>query len=233
MFNLAGSGMLPLVRSRGARRLAWLSAGLGLGMAAIPGQVLEAYELAPSPESYLLAIVPIEGTRDVHVLAAGTCKGEARFDPADPSRSQVAITVPARDLQADPTVWRTRSGHPTRVRTWLRERLRDDLLAPDRLHAARHPDLRFFSSAIRSVAGGLEVKGTLELRGAPRPVTVTAEFGQLPSGSLHASGSFEIRPSAFEIRAYEDPLGLRRTADRAEIRFDLIFEPLRLGRPPA
>lgn len=226
---------------RAVGALVALGCGVAIGVATsangeqakgVPAGAPPRHDVVLGPEGYLLARILAEGPlaplAHGHVLVATRIRGEARYDPADLARSLVAIEFDAADLEADRPDWRARAGITGRLPGWQRDAVRRDMLGPDQLDAAHYPVIRFFSTGVRPVDGGVEIAGTLELRGRQRPVTVPAALTGLPGGGLQASGSFEIRPSDFDIGPYAAFAGLLRNQDLAEIRFDL--RALRPGR---
>jgi polyisoprenoid-binding protein YceI len=114
-----------------------------------------------------------------------------RFDPADPSKSTVSVTIPV-------------DGIDTGV-----AKLDAHLKSPDFFDAARYPTATFKSTHVESSgAHALKVAGNLTLHGVTRPVVldvVVNRIGPHPMGGRAAAGfdaTTTIKRSDFGISNY-------------------------------
>lgn len=223
---------MPITAGRIVGGLAALACGIAIGIGtSARGQsgAMPRYDVKAGPGGYLLVRIDTEGPLGAfahgHVVVARQFHGEARYDPATPDRSLVSIDLDAGDLEPDRPEWRDRTGLRGRLPGWQRDAVRSDMLGPDQLDAAHYPAIRFISDFFRPASTGIEIDGTLDLHGRQRRVKVPVALHEAPAGALHASGSFAVRPSEFDIRPYSVFGGLLRNKDHAEIRFDLEVRP--------
>lgn len=68
----------------------------------------------------------------------------------------------------------------------------------------------------------VRVWGTLDLAGAQRPVTLTAQGQRLPDGRVRLQGRHALRMTDFDIEPPTGLLGLVRAHDSITVRFDLV-----------
>jgi polyisoprenoid-binding protein YceI len=104
--------------------------------------------------------------------------GDFRFDPADPTRSTVTVTIPVDSIDTGVA------------------KLDAHLKSPDFFDAARYPTATFKSTHVeRAGDHGLKVSGELTLHGVTKPVVldvVINKVGPHPMGGRAAAG-FDAR----------------------------------------
>lgn len=129
-----------------------------------------------------------------YTLRFDTVDASYGYDPAHPEASKLQVRIdPASIDTGDPAINRQ--------------------LATDLFEAARYPDIRFVSTAIRpSGEGRGTVVGDLTLHGVTRPVTLDVIFnGAGPGGDRQSrmgfSATTDIRRSDFGISKYLPAVG--------------------------
>jgi len=152
-------------------------------------------------------------------------RGEIEVDPGDVTdHPRVNFEVPSEALD---------SGLP----------LMNDVMRGDRwLDAAKSPAIRFALGRVTSPAGktplidgkplALAAEGTLELRGASRPVPVRAEVTWLPKSEntarrlpgdlLHVVARFDVPLTAFGIDSHLSAQTLDKVAGTVQVEADLF-----------
>ena len=117
--------------------------------------------------------------------------GDFRFDPADPTKSTVTVTIPIDSIDTGVA------------------KLDAHLKGPDFFDAARYPTATFKSTHVeRAGAHGLKVTGDLTLHGVTKPVVldvVINKVGPHPMGGRAAAGfdaRTTIKRSDFGISNY-------------------------------
>jgi polyisoprenoid-binding protein YceI len=124
-------------------------------------------------------------------------QGTLEFDPADPTRSSVVVTIPLSTLS---------TGVPA---------LDEDFRSTDFFDIARFPTATFKSTKVEKGAGmdRLQVSGELTLHGVTRPVTLdvtVVKIGTNPRSGLPTVG-FEamttLKRSAFGLGKYVPQVG--------------------------
>lgn len=104
------------------------------------------------------------------------------------------------------------AAHPERSRVDWRVRIasvetgaakRDEALqGPEYFDAARHPEMRFVSEHVRSLADGqLEVQGNLTIRGRTRPLTLRVACGG--THMVPGEGTFEVFQTEFTVNRHD------------------------------
>ncbi|NUS39536.1 MAG: YceI family protein [Lysobacter sp.] len=117
-----------------------------------------------------------------------------RFDPADPTKSSVAVTIPVASID---------TGVPA---------LDEHLRSSDFLDAAKYPTATFKSTHVETAGPkALKVTGDLTLHGVTKPVVLDVTINQVgpypmgPAGGRPAAGfdaTATIKRSAFGIDKY-------------------------------
>ena len=118
-------------------------------------------------------------------------EGDFRFDPADPTRSTVTVTIPIDSIDTGVA------------------KLDTHLKSPDFFDATRYPTAIFKSTRVQaSGEHGLKVTGDLTLHGVTKPVVldvVINRIGPHPMGGREAAGfdaTTTIKRSDFGISNY-------------------------------
>lgn len=145
-----------------------------------------------------------------HLIRARAVTGHVIYDPADPARSQVEIRVLAESLEV------LTPPDSAEIRK-VTEAMRSDVL-----DVAHHPEIRFVSTAVTPIPGGLRVQGELELVGVKQAVSVDVHV-EAGSDTLRAAGTFSVAQTSFGIKPYNGgPGGLVRVADRVTFSFAAV-----------
>lgn len=116
--------------------------------------------------------------------------GDFQFDPADPTRSRVTVTIPVDSLDTGVA------------------KLDEHLKGPEFFDVARYPDAVFRSTRVeRAGDHALKVTGDLTLHGVTRPVVLAVtinKIGEHPMGGAAAGfdATTTISRSAFGIDRY-------------------------------
>jgi polyisoprenoid-binding protein YceI len=120
--------------------------------------------------------------------------GSVTFDPADPSKSSVDITVPVESLDTH------------------NDKRNQHLKSPDFFNSKQFPNLTFKSTKIEGTGNTYRVTGDLTIHGVTKPVTV--EFRRGPDGKggqgeMHGGGEtkFTIKRSDYDMKFMTGPVG--------------------------
>jgi polyisoprenoid-binding protein YceI len=152
-----------------------------------------------------------------HVVRARELSGQVLVDPDDPARSRIQVTVQARSLVADEPALRKRYGMKQGPDASDREKIEKTLRSAGQLDVARHPTIRFVSTAVTPAGKGrYRVRGKLTLRGVSRPVTLVVK-ARVAGSTFKGSGRLRIRQSAFGYKPYKAMLGLVKVQDLATL----------------
>jgi len=123
-------------------------------------------------------------------------EGTLEFDPADPTKSSVKVTIPLASLQ---------TGVPA---------LDEDFRSKEFFNTAMFPAATFKSTkVVKGAAGQLKVTGDLNLHGVTKPVTLdvtVVKVGTNPRTSLPTVGfdaTTTLRRSDFGLGAYVPQVG--------------------------
>jgi polyisoprenoid-binding protein YceI len=119
--------------------------------------------------------------------------GEFGIDPGDHSRSTFTMTIRTDSVDTNNT---KRDGH---------------LRSPDFFNAKQYPAMKFTSTLVKPIEGGLEVTGDLTLHGQTKPVT----FNLMGGKTIAAKGGqrtgytaeFKLKRSDFGITKFSPILG--------------------------
>lgn len=135
-----------------------------------------------------------------------TVQGEFLFDPADPTKSSVDITIPVESIS-------------TGV-----EKLDEHLLKADFFDAATYPTATFKSTGVTAAGEGkLNVAGDLTIHGVTRPVVLAVtinKVGEHPMAKVPAAGfdaTTTILRSDYGVGGYVPVVG-------DEVRIDITVE---------
>lgn len=120
-----------------------------------------------------------------------TVESEFHFDPADPSKSSVKVTIPVSSISTGVA------------------KLDEHLLGSDFFDAAQFPTATFTSTGVTAAGEGkLAVAGDLTIHGVTKPVVMDVtinKVGQHPMSKKPAAGfdaSFDIKRSEFGVGGY-------------------------------
>jgi polyisoprenoid-binding protein YceI len=148
-----------------------------------------------------------------HLIRARAFAGRVTYDPGDPARSSVEITVQAAGLEVltPPDTEEIR-----KVTTAMRA---------DVLNVERHPEITFVSRRVSAIPDGLHIVGALSIVGKTVEIPVDIRLS-VRSDTLHATTQFSVNQTAFGIKPYRGgPGGTVRVADR--VKFDIAVVAVR------
>jgi polyisoprenoid-binding protein YceI len=135
-----------------------------------------------------------------------TVEGDFLFDPADPTKSSVSITIPVSSMSTGVA------------------KLDEHLQKPDFFDAAAFPTATFKSTGVTAAGEGqLKVAGDLTIHGVTRPVVLDVtinKIGEHPMAKVPAAGfdaTTTIKRSDFGVGAYVPMVG-------DEVRIDITVE---------
>jgi polyisoprenoid-binding protein YceI len=160
---------------------------LGLGMAATG----EDYAMDPAHSGVTFKI----SHSDINWIYGrfNQFTGEFAVDPGDQSKSSFTMTIRPESVDTNNA---KRDGH---------------LRSPDFFNTKQYPAMKFTSTSVKPIEGGLEVTGDFSLHGQTRPVT----FNLLGGKTIAAKGGqrkgytaeFKLKRSDFGITKFSPMLG--------------------------
>jgi polyisoprenoid-binding protein YceI len=165
------------------------SAVLGLGMAATGDD----YTIDPAHSGVTFKI----SHSDLNWIPGrfNQFSGEFAIDPSDHSKSSFTLTIRPESVDTNNA---KRDGH---------------LRSPDFFDTTKYPHMKFTSTSVKPIAGGLEVTGDFTLHGETKPVT----FNLMGGKTIAAKGKggqrtgytaeFKLKRSDFGISKFAPMLG--------------------------
>jgi polyisoprenoid-binding protein YceI len=177
-------------------------------------------EPAPAPTTY--TILPAASVLEVHTYKAGLLGGLGHqhdirahaftgtvvYDPGDPSRSSVALTVLTDSLRVVPAA---DSADIPAITKAMREHVLD---------VAEFPEISFASTDVTVRGDTVHLRGDLTMVGVTRPVELDLTLDATPE-VLHVSGSFTVKQTDFGIHPYSAGLGTVKVKDEVAFRLDV------------
>lgn len=102
------------------------------------------------------------------------------------------------------------------------EPVRDERLrGPDYFDAARHPEIRFATSAVERAGAELQIAGDLEIKGTVRRIILSGRAEPAGRGEMRLELRGEVRRSEFGVESRE--LLEAGVADRVRLELDLVL----------
>lgn len=145
-----------------------------------------------------------------HVVRARFVSGKIVYVPTAPERSHFELVVPTESLEV---LTPPDTAEIRKVTAAMRA---------DVLDVAHYPEIRFESAALTRTADGFHVTGRLTMVGKSQVVAVDVKATVGPD-TLHATGTFEVKQTAFGIHPYHGgPGGVVRVADQVTFQFEAI-----------
>ena len=199
--------------------------------------LLLACAVQAEPRSY--EIRPADGTRmelrvyktgfmrgKVHLFQFPQYKGTLLYDPRKPEASEVTLTIPAASIQL--------------LDTWLSAKdfkSVQQYALKDMLAAERFPEITFSSMAARPLENGVfEVRGTLAIRGVPKPAVVKVTPQTDSGADPRFKGEARIRLTDYGLKPPTAGFGTVGTKDEMDFTFTLtaaLKPPREPEGPPA
>ena len=170
------------------------------------------YELAPAPGNRLTLEVFKTGLMrgKKHVFEFERYRGSLVYDAATPEAARVQLVMEAAAVVLKDT-WLSPKDFQKVQRYALEEML----------DAARRPEIRFSSSAVRAAGPGrFEVEGNLTIRGAAKPVVVQVTR----TAPRCFEGSARVRMTDYGLKPPAAGLGTVGTRDEMAFSFTLCAE---------
>jgi polyisoprenoid-binding protein YceI len=174
----------------------------------------------PAPTTY--TVLPAASVLEVHTYKAGLLGGLGHlhdirahafagtvvYDPGDPSRSSVALTVLTDSLSVVPAA---DSADIPAITKAMREHVLD---------VAEFPEISFASTDVTVRGDTVHLRGDLTMVGVTRPVELDLALEATPE-VLHVSGSFTVKQTDFGIHPYSAGLGTVKVKDEVAFRLDV------------
>lgn len=162
---------------------------LGFGLSAYGG---DSYKVDPVHSSVVFSIKHFGVTEFYGGFKQ--ISGSVTFDPADPSKSSVELTVPVESVE-------TRN-----------EKRDQHLKSPDFFNAKQFPTLTFKSNKIEGTGDTYKVNGDLTIHGITKPIMVDFKKGadgKGGQGETRGGGEtrFTIKRSDYDMKFMTGPVG--------------------------
>ncbi|HBP23625.1 MAG TPA: hypothetical protein DEA08_38345 [Planctomycetes bacterium] len=171
-----------------------------------------------------------------HVVAATRFQGTLRYDPQQPTKTQVEVVAEAASLEPDDPKLVKKHKVKNSASEKDRAEIKASLLGEDQLYAEKHKTIRFVATGVkRHKDGRLLMTGKLTLRGKTKTLTFELEQLELDKkGVLRGSCRFWIQQSWFGYEPYSAFLGAVKVKDRARIEVSLVgrVQPKKTPQPP-
>lgn len=142
--------------------------------------------------------------------------GSLTFDPAAPQDTAFDMAVRADSLAVT-------ADAPPKDRPEIEAAMRRQVLEAD-----KHPQITFRSTGVTAdrIADDwfrLRIRGTLALRGVPKPLEVDTPLRLVDGGAqVRLSGSFTVSQTAFGIKPVSAVGGMIKLKDELQLSFDLV-----------
>lgn len=150
-----------------------------------------------------------------HLFLFEKYQGALQFDAQHPEQSSMNLVIESGSLVCKDT-WINAKDLRKVTETAL-----DDMLA-----AKRFPSMTFQSQSIRMTEPNrFEAKGTLEIRGMARPVTVLVQLAASNPAMLRIEGSAKVFITHYGLKPPSAVLGAIGTKDEMRFAFQLSAEP--------
>ncbi|MEW6269837.1 MAG: YceI family protein [Thermodesulfobacteriota bacterium] len=160
-----------------------------------------------------------------HVVGATRWHGTLDVNQA-PVALSADVRVDATALEVDEPPLRARYGLDGALSEDDRKEVRETMLGPSQLDAAKHPEIRFRAAEIDRADAGFRVAGDLTIHGVTRRVAFLMQV-ERSGDELRAQGSLRLKQTDFGIEPYSALLGAVRNQDDFDLLFDVVARPLR------
>lgn len=173
-------------------------------------------------------ILSVFGAGHRHGIIASDFTARVCADPNAFEDGTVSVRVPVSSLRIDTSEARRSAGlSPSGPAAKDIPVIQEKMLSADNLAASQHPDIHFVSSSVRHAPGGLNVHGSLTIRGRARPISVLLRIQQARS-DYRFIGQFDIKLTDYGITP-ESVGGVIKVGDEVTVLLDLLA---RLGKEP-
>lgn len=177
-------------------------------------------------DSHVLAVTGKAGLLGAfghrHAVLGTEVTGEICFDPEAPAETRARVKVPTASLEVDGARGRELAGIGKGPGADDVAEIQADMLSEKYLAAEQHPEIVFeLTGAERKGKGKYVARGSFELRGVAREVTVPVEVEHGEDGRLVVSGRFTVKQTdhGFEPASVA---GVVNVANEVEVRVRLV-----------
>lgn len=98
----------------------------------------------------------------------------------------------------------------------------------DAMKPKAHPDIEFTVASYELVKASdsvrVTLKGTLNINGEPKPVTIDAGAKNAGGDVLHLTGAYELNMKDYGVKPPSLMLGTMRVGDKVTVHFDLLLK---------
>lgn len=159
-----------------------------------------------------------------HVIAATRFQGSVRYDPQQPTKTQVEVVAEADSLEPDDPKLVKKHKVKNSASEKDRAEIKQSLQGEGQLYVEKFKTIRFVATGVkRHEDGRLLMAGELTLRGKTRKLTFELEKLALDKkGVFRGSCRFWIQQSWFGYQPYSAFLGAVKVKDRARIEVSLV-----------
>jgi polyisoprenoid-binding protein YceI len=173
---------------------------------------LTAYEIRPGPQQRFALEVFKSGLWEgrKHLFLFSDYSGVVRFDQSKPENSTVELTIEGASAACRDD--------------WVSESDRGKIQnqAFKMMDVPKHPQLRFSSGQINQLgAGRFQVKGSLEIGGIAKPVSLEVTLNGTGRDTLDFEGYAQILMSDYGLKPPGAALGLIGTKNEMRVEFKL------------
>jgi hypothetical protein len=156
-----------------------------------------------------------------HVIASHGLTGVV-YVTVDPLATRFDISFPVNELTVDEPALREAAGpdFPPSVPQSARDGTRRNLLSPELLDGANHPEIRLRAFDIRAAGESYDAGIEVTLKGQSQVLRVPVSLRREP-GLLVASGEFALRQSEFGLKPFSVAMGSLVVLDEMRIRFEV------------
>ncbi len=155
-----------------------------------------------------------------HGVVPAEWSAEVVFDPDDASRSRIVMRIEAASLLIDTPAARALAGvDPDGPNDEEVAEIRAKMLSAEQLDVVAFPAIRFETTRLGLVDGGLELHGELTIHGVTRAVDVETEL-RLEGDAWVVRGSLAIEQKDFGIEPVSIG-GVVKVANTIEITFEI------------
>ena len=160
-----------------------------------------------------------------HAIRATEYKGEASFDPENPTAARIRVEVRADSLVADEPDVRRKYGLTKPISDRDRRKIQATMLSAEQMDVNRYPTIEFRSTRIEKQSEGRYiVTGDLSIHGVTQPVTFPATVEKEDDG-VRGRATIRFKQSDFGIKPYSAMFGAVRNRDEAVLYVDVIAVP--------
>jgi len=174
------------------------------------------HEIVPAPGASLRLKVVKTGlfSGRKHIFSFPRFQGVVRFDGDRPADSSVELEIDARALVVEDD-WVSNKDR-AKIKEYTEQQMLD---------VARHPVLRFASSAVEAAGNRIRVSGALTVRGVTRPVEVALVLREASEEGLVLEGYAIFPMTQFGLTPPSAAFGAIGTRDEMEFEFVLKTRP--------